>query len=221
LDDYNAGFICNHSDRAGRYAFHRQPNIGSWNLHALAEALLPLMTEEEAKEALAAYEPALVAHYRELMRSKLGLTEWRPEDGELITGLLEIMQANHVDYTTCFRGLGGLRTDSDGQESSLRDLFLDRVAFDAWAGRYRQRLQSEGSTDVERSACMNRVNPKFVLRNYLAQTAITLATEKRDFSEIDRLLTLLRRPYDEQPGMERYTVAPPDWGNHLVVSCSS
>src|SRR5881296_724297 len=83
LDDYNPGFICNHSDRGGRYAFHRQPDIGKWNLHALAQALLPLMSEDEAKQALTAYEPALVEHYRDLMRQKLGLLEWRPEDGDL------------------------------------------------------------------------------------------------------------------------------------------
>jgi uncharacterized protein YdiU (UPF0061 family) len=221
MDEYNAGLICNHSDRGGRYAFHRQPNIGSWNLHALAEALLPLMTEEEAKESLAAYEPAMVAHYRELMRAKLGLKEWMPEDGELITGLLEIMQANHVDYTAVFRGLGALSTAGDALESPLRDLFVDRQAFDAWANRYRCRLRAEGSIDAERRERMNSVNPKFILRNYLAQNAIVLATEKRDFSEIDRLLTLLRRPYEEQPGMERYTASPPDGSKHLVVSCSS
>ena len=139
----------------------------------------------------------------------------------LISGLLEIMQANHVDYTNFFRGLGELTAASDGRKSFLRDLFLDRAAFDDWEGRYRQRLRSEGSKEAERSVSMNRANPRFVLRNYLAQTAITLATEKRDFSEIERLLALLRHPYDEHPGMERYTGAPPDWSKHLVVSCSS
>ena len=155
------------------------------------------------------------------MQSKLGLAEWRSEDADLVSGLLEIMQANHVDYTNFFRGLGGLGSASDGRKSLLRDLFLDRAAFDDWEGRYRQRLLSEGSKDAERSTRMNKTNPRFVLRNYLAQTAITLATEKRDFSEIDRLLALLRRPYDDHPGMERYTAAPPDWSKHLVVSCSS
>jgi len=221
MDEYNAGLICNHSDRSGRYAFHRQPNIGNWNLHALAEALLPLMTEDEAKESLAGYEPAMVAHYRELMRAKLGLKEWMPEDGELITGLLEILQKNQVDYTAVFRGLGAMSTAGDTPESPLRDLFLDRQAFDAWANQYRRRLRTEGSTDVERRERMSSVNPKFILRNYLAQNAIVLATEKRDFSEIDRLLTLLRRPYEEQPGMERYLASPPDGSKHLVVSCSS
>lgn len=221
LDDYNPGFICNHSDHGGRYAFHRQPDIGHWNLHALAQALLPLMTEEQAREALAAYEPALVAHYTDLMRQKLGLEEWRPDDGDLLTGLLGIMQTDHVDYTNAFRALGDVRSDPAERNEPLRDLFLDRTAFEAWVVRYRERLRSEGSRETERKQRMNRVNPKYVLRNYLLQVAITRATEQRDFAEIDRLLSLLRDPFAEQPGMEPYAAPPPDWGRRIVVSCSS
>jgi len=221
LDDYNPGLICNHSDHGGRYAFHRQPDIGHWNLHALAQALLPLMTEDQAKEALATYEPALVTHYTDLMRQKFGLEEWRPEDGDLLTGLLAIMQADHADYTNVFRALGDFRSDPSERNESLRDLFLDRAALDAWATRYRERLRSEGSRDAERKQQMNRVNPKYVLRNYLVQIAITQATEKRDFTEIARLLDLLRDPFAERPDMERYAALPPDWGKRLVVSCSS
>jgi uncharacterized protein YdiU (UPF0061 family) len=221
LDDYNPGFICNHSDHGGRYAFHRQPDIGHWNLHALAQALLPLMTEDQAKEALASYEPALVAHYKDLMKQKFGFEEWRPEDGDLLTGLLEIMQADRADYTNVFRALSGVQSDPSKGNESLRDLFLDRAALDAWAARYRERLRSEGSRDAERKQRMNRVNPKYVLRNYLVQIAITQATEKRDFTEIDRLLDLLRDPFAERPDMEKYAALPPDWGKRLVVSCSS
>jgi uncharacterized protein YdiU (UPF0061 family) len=221
LDDYNAGLICNHSDRGGRYAFHRQPNIANWNLHALGEALLPLISEDEVKEALASYEPILVAHYRELARAKFGFTEWREEDGDLLSGILEILQANHVDYTTFFRGLGTLPSAKADSNSTLRDLFIDRSAFDAWADKYRQRLRSEASKDPERRALMDRVNPKFVLRNHLAHTAITMATEMRDYSEVDKLLRLLKNPYDEQPGMEHYAAGPPDGSKNLVVGCSS
>ena len=105
--------------------------------------------------------------------------------------------------------------------SDPRDMFVDRSAFDAWARRYRERLLSEGSKNEDRQRRMNRANPKYVLRNYLAHQAIALAREKRDFSEIDRLLTVLRDPYAEQPTMERYAIPPPDWGKHLAVSCSS
>ena len=123
--------------------------------------------------------------------------------------------------TTVFRSLGGFQSDPSERNASLRDLFLDRSVFDAWAIRYRERLQSEGSRDAERKPRMNRVNPKYVLRNYLVQIAITQATEKRDFAEIDRLLDLLRNPFAERPEMEKYAAPPPDWGRRLVVSCSS
>lgn len=223
LDDYDPGFICNHSDRGGRYAFHRQPSIALWNLHALAESLLPLMTEDEARKALASFEPALVAHYTGLMREKLGLKEWRPEDGDLLTALLELMHAQRVDYTNLFRALGDFRTAPGVEDESLAllKMFEDRAAFQAWAGRYRARLHAEGSVDEERKERMNRANPKYVLRNHLAQTAIRLATEKRDYSEIDRLLQLLSDPYAEQQEMEKYAAPPSAWGRHIVVSCSS
>ncbi len=221
LDDYDPGFICNHSDHGGRYAFHRQPDIGHWNLHAFAQALLPLMTEELAKEALAAYEPALVEQYRDLMRQKLGLHEWRQEDGDLLTGLLQIMQADHADYTNCFRALGGIRQAEENPPSELRDLFLNREAVDAWAARYRQRVRSQDGRDEERKAAMDRVNPKYILRNYLVQIAITLAADKRDFGEINTLLGLMQDPFTERPGMEKYAALPPDWGKRLIVSCSS
>jgi uncharacterized protein YdiU (UPF0061 family) len=131
----------------------------------------------------------------------------------LIIELLEMMQANHLDYTNFFRGLGSF--------DSATDLEDNRADFDAWAARYRKRLRAEGSHDAERRGRMNQINPKFVLRNYLAQRAIVLATEQRDFSEIARLLTVLKDPFNEHPGMERYAAPPPDSGEHLVVSCSS
>jgi hypothetical protein len=221
MDDYNAGFVCNHSDRGGRYAFHRQPTVAHWNLHALAEALLPLMTEDQAKEALATYEPVLVEKYREMMRSKLGLRVWLPEDGDLITDLLQLLQANHVDYTNFFRALCEFQNAPGNSDAALRDMFVDHPVFEGWSSRYRKRLIAEASPGSERKERMRRINPKYVLRNYLAQTAISYATEKKDFSEIERLLKVLRDPYSEQLGMERYAEAPPDWGRQLVVSCSS
>jgi uncharacterized protein YdiU (UPF0061 family) len=102
----------------------------------------------------------------------------------------------------------------------LREHFLNRDRFDEWAVRYRDRLQSERSRDEERQDAMNRANPKYVLRNYLAQNAIERAQQK-DFTEVDRLLTLLQHPYTEQPGMDAYAAPPPNWGKHLSVSCSS
>ncbi|MFZ5660218.1 MAG: protein adenylyltransferase SelO [Pseudomonadota bacterium] len=221
LDRYDPGFICNHSDHAGRYAFDRQPQIGLWNLTALAQALSPLVPVEAAREALGRYGPAYATHYVELMCAKLGLRDHTREDIPLVTDLLQLLHASQVDYTGFFRALGGFSTETAAANAPLRDLFIDRVAFDAWAARYRTRLLADGSPDGERKARMARVNPKYVLRNYLAQIAIDRAVEARDYSEIDRLLALLRRPYDEQPDMQAYAAPPPDWAQHIQVSCSS
>lgn len=218
MDAFDPGFIPNHSDPMGRYAFDQQPSIGFWNLRCFAAALLPLMTREEAMEGLDAYQPAFLEHFDDLMRSKLGLRQSLAGDRELAVDLLALMHADGADHTNTFRELATVEMRRDRQ--AMRDAFRDREAFDAWATRYCQRLQAEGSADEERRSAMNAVNPKYVLRNYLVQTAIERA-QRGDFSEVDRLLDLLRRPFGEQPGMEAYAAPPPDWGRHLVVSCSS
>ena len=156
----------------------------------------------------------------ELMRAKFGLIEMKEEDAPLIQDLLALMHLHHVDYTNFFRTLGQFQTGPESLNEPLRDFFLDRGAFDQWALRYKDRLRQEGSRDEDRMIHMHRVNPKYVLRNYLAQTAIEKA-QKKDFSEIDRLLTLLQNPYSDQPGMDAYAAPPPNWGKHLSVSCSS
>lgn len=221
LDDYDPAFICNHSDHHGRYAFHQQPYIALWNLSCLAQALLPLSAEEPLKEALRTYDPTFKSEYDRLMARKLGLTERRTGDDELINDLLGLMQASRVDYTIFFRALAGFRPEPGAINEELRNFFLDREAFDRWSTRYRERLLAEGSRDGERREQMNRVNPKYVLRNYLAQQAIDLATEKQEYAEIDRLLALLRDPYAEQPDRESYAAPPPNWGKQIIVSCSS
>ena len=220
MDDYDPGFICNHSDHNGRYAFNQQPYIGLWNLSCLAQALLPLAEKEDLKAALDRYTPLIEGRYMELMRAKCGLLETKEEDVSLIQDLLALMHLHHVDYTIFFRALGLFRTGSPALNESLRDFFLDREAFDKWAHRYEDRLREERSRDADRLGRMNLVNPKYVLRNYLAQTAIEKAQQK-DFSEIDRLLTLLHNPYMDQPGMDAYAAPPPNWGKHVAVSCSS
>jgi uncharacterized protein YdiU (UPF0061 family) len=222
IDDYQAGFVCNHSDYSGRYAFDRQPAVGLWNLSCLAQALSPLTTRDDAHAALDAYQPAFAAHYGELMRAKLGLDTESEADAELLLDLLGLLESSGADYTNFFRRLGNFKTTGDARHDELRDMFVEPAAFDAWAARYRARLLAEANTDdAERKSRMDCVNPKYVLRNYLAQQAISAAAERRDYTEIERLLEVLRVPFTEQPGSERYAAPPPDWGRHLAVSCSS
>jgi uncharacterized protein YdiU (UPF0061 family) len=133
------------------------------------------------------------------------------------------MAAQRADFTITFRRLGGFQTDAavDGAaHAPVRDLFLDRAAFDAWAQRYAARLKAEGSVDAERAERMRRVNPLYVLRNHLAETAIRRA-QAGDDSEVQRLQRLLQRPYDEQHGCEADADFPPSWAQSIEVSCSS
>jgi serine/tyrosine/threonine adenylyltransferase len=232
MDGFNAHHICNHSDTQGRYSYGRQPQVGYWNLFCLAQALVPLFganlpeegraerVVEEAQKVLERYKdrfgPALVAK----MRAKLGLEIEREGDDQLANELFGIMHANRADFTLTFRNLSKLSKSDASRDAPVRDLFLDRAAFDAWAAQYRERLAHEPRDDAARAAAMNRVNPKYVLRNHLAEQAIRRANEK-DFSEVARLLDVLRRPYDEQPENEAYAGLPPDWAGGLEVSCSS
>ncbi len=172
------------------------------------------------------YAPAYHRHYAEMMGAKLGLEEILEDDIQLIGSLLDIMHAGGIDYTNLFRSLGNFYSSADASNEMLRDRFIEReefdgAGFDAWAAAYKMRLQRQSGTDRDRKARMDAVNPKYILRNYLAQNAIRLAEKQRDFSEIDRLLALLAKPFDEQPGMESYAAAPPDCARQIEVSCSS
>ena len=221
MEAYDPGHICNHSDTHGRYAFDQQPNVALWNLVCLAQALSPLLRQEEAEAVLQAYGSTFYESYTQRLGEKIGLRRAGQDEVQLIGGLLDLMQQNSVDFTRFFRSLGGFDTREGAKNAALRDQFLDRPAFDAWAADYRARLLQEGRSDAERKQAMDAVNPKYILRNYLAQTAIERAGTERDYSEIERLRELLSRPFDEQPEKERYAALPPDWAQHIEVSCSS
>jgi serine/tyrosine/threonine adenylyltransferase len=218
LDAFDPMHVCNHSDEQGRYAYARQPNVAFWNLHALAQALLPLMdgAPEAASEALLAalepYKPEFARGMVGGLRRKLGLVAEHDDDAALADDLLKLMAEDRADFTITWRRMSNL--------DAARDCFLQRDKFDAWAERYRARLALESSDDTERAARMHRTNPKFVLRNHLAQTAIERA-QAGDFGETQRLLKVLERPFDEQPEHEADAGFPPDWASRLEVSCSS
>jgi len=221
MERYDPGYICNHSDPHGRYAFDQQPQVGLWNLTCLVNALSPLITKESAEQALESYAPIFYERYTELMGAKLGLAHVSQEDIPLISELLEMMRASQLDYTNLFRSLGNFNSSTDATNDLLRDQFIDRTAFDAWSASYRARLQYVPGTDSERKARMDAVNPKYILRNHLAQAAIEKAEKEKDFSEVDRLLKLLGKPFDEQPEMQSYAAPPPVGAQQIEVSCSS
>ncbi len=233
MESFNPRHICNHTDQHGRYSYAMQPQIGYWNCCALAQALLPLIGEVETTQAaIADYQKIYLNKINQLWHAKLGLRDDLPGDDDFIQALLTLMQENSVDFTLFFRRLGDLKVSTpqldaqlDAQldnelDAPLRDLFMNPAAFDAWAATYRQRLQQENTQDAARQITMHAVNPKYVLRNYLAQVAIEKA-QAGDFSEVQHLHKLLERPFDEQPEHQSYAQLPPDWASHLEVSCSS
>lgn len=223
LDDYEPGYICNHSDYQGRYAFDQQPRIALWNLSALAHALSPLIEREDLDHALSQFEPQLNHYFSHKMRAKLGLFNKRDGDSQLFNGLFELMTQTKVDYTRFFRQLSEL---DQAEPQSVIDLFIDREAARHWLDTYLARCAAETDeqgdvvTIQQRCTQMRSVNPKYILRNYLAQQAIDKA-EDGDYSEVNRLARLLRHPFDAQPECEHYAQLPPEWGKKMEISCSS
>jgi uncharacterized protein YdiU (UPF0061 family) len=226
LDHTALDHICNHTDSGGRYAYHRQPKIMHWNMACLANAMAPLVEMESPNEdaadvlrtALSAFPPEYESKWLALFRAKLGLQIDAPEDMELIEALLQLMHANRADFTNVFRSLSAVQKKD--VHSNWRDQFVDRDAADAWLIQYRTRLMQEANSDAERAAQMNRVNPKFILRNHLAQRAIEMA-QQDDFTEVNRLQRILSRPFDEQPAFEHYALAPLPDEVITDLSCSS
>lgn len=219
-DDFDPAYVCNHTDYSGRYAFNQQPQVGYWNLMALGRSLTPFIDVAPLNETLQTYDDIFLAKLRQLMRAKLGLQQVQDGDGELIKHLLEILANSGVDYTYFFRLLSDFDSTEGTDNSLIRDQFIDRDAFDSWALKYQQRLASESSVDASRKVCMNQVNPKFILRNYLAQQAITQANDY-DYSLVNDLLQVLQSPFEEHPEFETLAALPPEWGRKMVLSCSS
>lgn len=216
LDAFDPGHICNHSDEQGRYAYNRQPNVAYWNLFCLGQALLPLIGDQEL--ALAALESYKTVFPRELegrMRAKLGLSGARAGDRELVEGILQLMAKDKVDYTIFWRRLS--RHVAGAPAEIVRDLFLDREGFDAWRRQHEARL---GADREAAAVAMLRTNPKYVLRNHLGEIAIRQAKQK-DFSGVQALLALVHSPFDEHPEHEDKAGFPPDWAEHIEISCSS
>ncbi|MDD0837560.1 YdiU family protein [Curvibacter sp. HBC61] len=213
LDAFDPGHICNHSDTQGRYAHNKQPNIAYWNLFCLAQALLPLIGDEDtAVAALESYKSVYPAAFEARLRAKLGWHQAVEGDTELIEGVLQLLAQNRVDYTIFWRRLS--QAVAQGDFEPVRDLVLDRPAFDAWCQRYQARAPG-ADADL-----MLRSNPKFVLRNHLGELAIRQA-QNHDFSGVQTLLKLLERPFEEHPGFEAYADFPPDWASSIEISCSS
>ena len=235
LEGFDPDWTPNTTDAAGRrYCYGNQPQIGLWNLSRLGGALLPLVEDRAALEqALQAYRDEFKREYTRLFAAKLGLeTLDRDGDDALLQDLFAVLGAAEIDMTIFFRALARVPAAAGASDAArlapLRAAFYDAAALErdpgeklaAWLRRYAARLDG----NVARGEIMDRVNPIYVPRNYLAQQAIDAAT-LGDTAVLERLLEVLRRPYDERPGCEAYAARRPEWARHKAgcsaLSCSS
>ena len=236
MDGFNAKHICNHTDTNGRYAWHAQPAVANWNLFQLANSLYELVPDAERLQgSLAEFETVFLSSMQAKMMAKLGLKDWRLGDEELIDSLWSLMHHNRADFTLAFRQLAhapGMTPASPAQiaedlggttDTSIKpfiDLFADREAAQAWLDRYHVRIAQQDGTDQARISGMLSVNPLYVLRNHIAQQAIE-AAQRGDSTEIERVMLMLKNPFQSIPGMASYAALPPHWASSLEVSCSS
>jgi|TARA_B110000483_G_scaffold141911_1_gene169527 uncharacterized protein YdiU (UPF0061 family) len=219
MEAYNPGFICNHSDHSGRYAFNRQPDIAWWNLAALGNGLLPLLELDQAKEAIEEYKDLYQQAFQNRYLQKFGLVENLPEDDALIEDWLNILAQQSIDFTNAFRALCYFSTDAE-TPAALAELFTNSGDFRRWLERYSSRLTQQEVSNVDRQRQMLAANPKYILRNYLAENAIAKA-KQGDYSEVVKLRQILSRPFDEQRDHTSYAKTTPAWAANLSVSCSS
>ena len=240
VDDYNPGWTPNTTDAQGRrYCFGKQPSIAHWNLMQFANSLIPLVEDIPAVQAIIDEFPRILAQkYQQMMVTKLGLKEFIAEHDEpMLENLNTVLQAVETDMTLFYRHLASypsntnFKTDKDRINPILNAFYDTEQLNDEksslianWLSSYERRLRIDGVNDEDRRKTMNQVNPLFVMRNYLAQEAIEKA-ECGDFSSVVELLDVMRTPYSEQKGREKYAFKRPDWARHKpgcsMLSCSS
>lgn len=210
-------------DHGGRYAYGNQPNVLQWNLARLAEAMLPLFADDNdaavaiATEVLQTYPARFGAAWSAGMATKLGLGAERPDDQALVEDMLELMRAQQIDHTQWYRGLAEVLR---GDDSTVRSLALAPESVGPWLDHWRSRVMDGpiGATDV--AAAMDHVNPLYIPRNHLVEEALAAATAG-DMAPFGALVDVIRHPYDERPGLERYAQPAPDGAGPYVTYCGT
>jgi len=236
LEGYDPGWTPNTTDRQHkRYRFGNQPNVALWNLVKLANALYPLVEESEPFERiLQKFGEDFKDEYLSMMNSKLGLEKMTNSNIELILQLEEALKLSETDMTIFFRNLSDFTKESNPEKflSIVREAFykVEEISAEVaqqwkkWFGNYSELLKIENRDQEERAAAMKKINPKYVLRNYMAQVAID-AADDGDYSVVEELFNLLKSPYEEQVENEKWFVKRPEWARHKVgcsmLSCSS
>jgi uncharacterized protein YdiU (UPF0061 family) len=236
LEDYNHNWTPNTTDSEyRRYRFENQPNVAQWNLYQLANALYPLIEEAKPLESiLKEFQQKYHSKYLDMMRNKLGLKKITTDDAKLISGLEKVLQLSETDMTIFFRELSSIKKNATAGSSItiINDAFYrpEEIKRDIlkswgkWFEKYINRLNVEDSSDENRKIDMNSVNPKYVLRNYMAQLAIDAANNE-DYSLLKEIHMVLKKPYEEQVEFKKWYAKRPDWARNKIgcsmLSCSS
>jgi len=233
LEGFDFGWTPNTTDRQHkRYRYGNQPNIGLWNLYQLANALYPIIEEvAPLNEILEQYKVDFETKSLQMMKSKLGLFTSDEDDVKLIQDLEDTLQLVETDMTIFFRKLSDFTDNNSGLQLTKESFYdFENISTDVtntwnlWFKRYDERLKIERASIEERKEKMNAVNPKYVLRNYMSQLAIDEA-DKGNYTLIDALFQLLKKPYSEQPENEKWFAKRPEWARNKVgcsmLSCSS
>ena len=226
MDAYDPQAVFSAIDEYGRYAYGRQPAIGQWNLTRLAECLLPLLADDTdaavavAKESLDAYTSWFEQAYQGRLRRKLGLFTECEGDADLGRDLLEAMRANRADFTLTFRRLSEVPA-GDEDDGGVRRLFIDPCAYDAWASRWRRRLEQEPTDAATRRSAMLAVNPAYIPRNHRVEAVIRAAVDNNDFAPLHELVTVLSKPFDAQPAFAQYADPPAAHERVLQTFCGT
>jgi uncharacterized protein YdiU (UPF0061 family) len=213
LDTYHPAKVFSSIDRGGRYAFMNQPNMALWNLTRLAEALLPLFSEDEdkavqmAQETLQRFSSCFDTAHARVLRAKLGFSQEGADDIVLARDLLERMAENDVDHTLFFRRLSEAAQSADA-DAGVASLFQDPSAFHTWAESWRKRLAEETTSNEARASAMRLVNPAFIPRNHRVEEVIEAATERKDFGPFETLKSVLAKPFEDQPEYARFMEGP-------------
>ncbi len=226
MDHYDPAAVFSSIDEQGRYAYANQPRIALWNLTRLAECLLPLFSDdkdkaiEQAQSILAEFPPKFTTAYQSGLRQKIGLLTEQDGDEALVQDLLDAMAKNQADFTLTFRRLSDAAEDA-ARDSNVRQLFADPAAYDEWATRWRQRTGREPQTPAERAAAMRSINPAFIPRNHRIEAVIQAAIGRNDFAPFEELLTVLSKPYEEQPAFAEYANPPEPDQRVLQTFCGT
>src|SRR3954462_4006305 len=226
MDHYDPAMVFSSIDEQGRYAYANQPRIALWNLTRLAECLLPLFSDDQekaiavAQAALGDFPEIFTSAYQSGLRAKIGLFTARDGDPALVQDLLDAMAKNHANFTLTCRRLSDAALDT-ADDAKVRRLFAEPADYDEWAVRWRQRTGQEPQSPAERRAAMRALNPAFIPRNHRVEAVIQAAIANDDFAPFEELLTVLSKPYEDQPAFAPYAEPPEPHQRVLQTFCGT